>query len=130
MSAKKKTDDKNMPDDAAMPVKFTKTDNLLSLMGFVVLFAGLVIVLDFFDVGFFDGAGPGAALIIFGLGLFALVIEGLQTDCVPTFPRFTSIPRQPFPLVFWISLAIYALGGITMIIVGLLITFGPLKGLD
>ena len=100
---------------------------LATWLGLGVMLAVLVIILDFFDVGYFDRAGPGAGLIIFGLGLFALVLEGLHTGNLPTARSFIS--RQDSVPIFWISLATYALAGTVMCVVGLLMILGPLDPL-
>ena len=95
---------------------------LVSLLGFGVLFGLLVLVLDFFGVGVFDGKGPGTALILFGIGLFSLTVETIQTGWVEYrfFGFGLAFGRSDTPVVFWISVAIYAFTGVVMVVAGIL----------
>ena len=94
------------------------------LLGCGLLVAALIIVLDFFDAGVFDGRGPGACVLILGLGIFALVIEGLKTGGLPIVGFGGFILREPLAPIFWISIAIYALAGIVLSTVGILMLSG------
>lgn len=96
------------------------------LLGSAVLLGGLTMVLDFFDVSFFDDAGPGAFLVLIGLSLLAETVGGLRTGHL--FWGRGSISRDAFPPLYWISAILYLLGSITFIIVGFLM-LGPYRGL-
>ena len=102
-------------------------DLLNSLGGFVLLGLLIVMALDFFDVGVFDGKGPGAAIICLGIGLLSVAVDGWRTG-VLDWGR-GAISREPIPALFWIVLTIYVLAAITMIVVGAL-TLGPFASLN
>ena len=118
----------NEPERATEPEGAAKSGQPpFSLIGVAVSLAVLAIILDFFDVGIFDGTGPGACLTILGLGLLTLAEEGLRTGALSTSRSF--ILRETFAPLFWISLAIYALAGIILTVIGLMTMFGPWAGL-
>ena len=96
------------------------------LLASTVLLGGLTMVLDFFDVSFFDGAGPGACLVLVGLGLLSETVGGLRTGHLFWGRSFVS--RDVFPPLYWISAIIYVLASITFIVVGILM-LGPFRGL-
>lgn len=94
------------------------------LLGCAVLVAVLIMVLDFFDVGIFDGRGPGACVLFLGLGILGLTLEGLQTGGLPIVGFGGFIVRKPLAPIFWISIAIYALAGIVLSTVGIMMITG------
>lgn len=119
-SVEKPTVSTTEPEDAAQ----VKDPYDQPLLGCGLFVAVLIIVLDFFDVSVFDGRGPGACVLILGLGILALVVEGLTTGGLPIVGFGGFILRKPLAPIFWISIAIYAMGGIVLSTVGILMISG------